>query len=167
VNLAPDRSVWFGAALTGNRVGMRVKQLYANEGLRTFVVVMAKGDEAFDQLGAFASENAITAAGLTAVGAARDVALGYFDPEIDDYRTTTFSEQLEVLSLVGDIASKDGKPVVHAHITLGRQDSSVIGGHLQRLTVWPTLEVVVTETPAHLAKTIDPETGLALIDLSD
>lgn len=69
--------------------------------------------------------------------------------------------------LVGDIASKDGEPAVHAHITLGREESSTIGGHLQRLTVWPTFEVVVTETPAHLAKTTDPGTGLALIDLSD
>ncbi len=146
---------------------MRVKQVYDNQGLRTFVVVMAKGDEAFGQLVAFASDNSITAAGLTAVGAAREVTLGYFDPEINDYRSTTFSEQLEVLSLVGDIASKDGDPAVHAHITLGRKDSSTIGGHLQRLTVWPTLEVVVTETPAHLAKTVDPETGLALIDISD
>lgn len=146
---------------------MRAKQVYENEGLRTFVVVMAKGDEAFSELGTFASENSLTAAGLTAVGGTREVTLGYFDPEINDYRSTTFSEQLEVLSLVGDIASKDGRPAVHAHLTLGREDSSTIGGHLQRLTVWPTLEVVVTETPAHLAKTVDPETGLALIDLND
>lgn len=146
---------------------MRAKQVYDNQGLRTFVVVMAKGDEAFGELGAFASENSITAAGLTGVGAAREVALGYFDPEINDYRSTTFSEQLEVLSLVGDVASKDGEPAVHAHITLGRQDSSTIGGHLQSLSVWPTLEVVVTETPAHLAKKVDPETGLALIDIGD
>lgn len=124
------------------------------------------GDEAFEQLVAFAGEHRVSAAGLTAVGAARAVTLGYFDPEINDYRSTEFTEQLEVLSLVGDIALKDGEPAVHAHLTLGRKDSSTIGGHLQSLTVWPTLEVVVTETPGHLAKKVDPETGLALIDLS-
>lgn len=145
---------------------MRAKQVYDNDGLRTFVVVMDKDDEAFGQLAAFAAEHRITAAGLTAVGAARAVTLGYFDPEISDYRSTEFTGQFEVLSLVGDIALKDGEPAVHAHITLGRKDSSTIGGHLQSLTVWPTLEVVVNETPAHLAKKVDPETGLALIDLS-
>lgn len=145
---------------------MRAKQVYENDGLRTFVVVMAKEDEAFGQLTAFAREHRVTAAGLTAVGAAKAVTLGYFDPEISDYRSTEFTEQMEVLSLIGDIALKDGEPAVHAHVTLGRKDSSTIGGHLQSLTVWPTLEVVVTETPAHLAKSIDPETGLALIDLS-
>jgi uncharacterized protein len=145
---------------------MRVRQVYENDGLRTFVVVMDKGDEAFEQLVAFAGEHRVSAAGLTAVGAARAVTLDYFDPEINDYRSTEFTEQLEVLSLVGDIALKDGEPAVHAHLTLGRKDSSTIGGHLQSLTVWPTLEVVVTETPGHLAKKVDPETGLALIDLS-
>lgn len=154
------------ARLSGQYVGMKAKQVYDNGGLRTFVVVMDKDDEAFGQLGAFAAEHQVSAASLTAVGAARAVTLGYFDPEISDYRSTEFTEQVEVLSLVGDIALKDGKPAVHAHITLGRKDSSTIGGHLQSLTVWPTLEVVVTELPAHLAKKIDPETGLALIDLS-
>jgi hypothetical protein len=33
--------------------------------------------------------------------------------------------------------------------------------------VRPTLEVVVTETPAHLRKRVDAETGLALIDLGE
>lgn len=146
---------------------MKVKQVYESDGLRTFVVVMDKEDEAFGRLTAFAAEHRVSAAGLTAVGAARAVTLGYFDPEISDYRSNEFTEQFEVLSLVGDIALKDDQPAVHAHITLGRSDNSTIGGHLQSLTVWPTLEVVVTETPTRLAKKIDPETGLALVDLSD
>lgn len=139
--------------------------MYDDQGLRTFVVVMDKDDEAFGALTDFAGQHHIGGAGLTAVGAARAVTLGYFDPEVSDYRSTEFTEQLEVLALVGDIALKDGGPAVHAHVTLGRRDSSAIGGHLQALRVWPTLEVVVTETPAHLRKKVDPETGLALVDL--
>jgi hypothetical protein len=30
-------------------------------------------------------------------------------------------EQLEVLSLIGDVALNDGKPVVHAHLIVGRK----------------------------------------------
>jgi predicted DNA-binding protein with PD1-like motif len=149
----------------GHTPGVRTKLVNEDGGLRTFVVVMDKGDDAAGQLGAFARDNDLTGAGLTAVGAARAATLGYFDPELMDYRSTEFSEQLEVLALVGDIAVKDGQPALHAHVVLGRKDSTTIGGHLQRLEVWPTLEVVVTETPAHLRKRVDPETGLALIDL--
>jgi predicted DNA-binding protein with PD1-like motif len=144
---------------------MRSKLLNDDGGLRTFVVVMDKGDEAAGQLAVFARENAVTGAGLTGVGAARAVTLGYFDPDEMDYRSTELTEQLEVLSLAGDVAEKDGEPALHAHVVLGRKDSSTVGGHVQRLEVWPTLEVVVTETPVHLRKHVDPKTGLALIDL--
>jgi len=136
-----------------------------NDALRTFVLVMDKDDEAFEQISGFARDHDVTGASLTAVGAAKAATLGYFDPEITDYRLTDFDEQMEVLSLVGDIAAKDGSPALHAHLVLGRKDSSAIGGHLKKLVVWPTLEVVLTETPAELRKTVDPETGLALIDL--
>ncbi len=54
---------------------------------------------------------------------------------------------------------------MHAHAVLGRADGSTVGGHLLEGEVWPTLEVVVSEAPATLRKRVDPETGLALIDL--
>jgi predicted DNA-binding protein with PD1-like motif len=144
---------------------VKTKLVNDNGGLRTFVLVLDKDDEAVEQITAFAKENDVTGAGLTAVGAAKAVTLGYFDPEITDYRFTDVSEQLEVISLVGDIALKDDAPTLHAHLVLGRKDSSAIGGHLKKLVVWPTLEVVLTEAPAALRKRVDPETGLALIDL--
>lgn len=144
---------------------MQSRLLARNDGLRTYVLVMDKDDEAFEAISAFARDHDLTAASLTAVGAAKAATLGYFDPEKRDYQLTDFEEQMEVLSLVGDIATKDGAPALHAHLVLGRKDSSAIGGHLKKLVVWPTLEVVVTETPAVLRKSVDPETGLALIDL--
>ena len=38
-----------------------------------------------------------------------------------------------------------------------------MGGHLLEAHVRPTLEVVLTESPRHLRKRKDPESGLALI----
>ena len=69
----------------------------------------------------------------------------------------------EVLSLVGELAMKDDEPKVHAHVVVGRSDGSTRGGHLLGGHVRPTLEVILTESPAHLRKEIDEETGLALI----
>jgi uncharacterized protein len=71
-----------------------------------------------------------------------------------------------VASLNGDIAEgPDGKPLLHIHTVLGRADGSAIAGHLARAEVRPTLEVVLTETPAHLRRRKDGETGLPLIAL--
>lgn len=146
---------------------MQSMTLAEERGLRTFLLVMDKGDEAFERIGGFAADHSVTAASLTAIGAVREATLGYFDAEIADYRSTHFAEQMELASFIGDIADKDGTPALHAHVVLGRRDSSAIAGHLQRMIVYPTMEVVLTETPAHLRKRIDPETGLALISSPD
>jgi predicted DNA-binding protein with PD1-like motif len=74
-------------------------------------------------------------------------------------------EQVEVVSLVGDIALEDGVPRVHAHIVLAKRDGTTAGGHFIEGYVRPTLEIVVEESPVHLQKQYDPESGLALIRL--
>jgi predicted DNA-binding protein with PD1-like motif len=146
---------------------MKSRLLHETDGLRTFAVVLDKDDEVTEELARFAREHDVTGAGLTAVGACREATLGYFDPAAKSYQDIPVGEQVEVLSLVGDIARKDGNPALHAHAVLGRRDGSTVGGHVQRATVWPTLEVIVTESPVHLRKRVDEETGLALIALGE
>lgn len=144
---------------------MKCKLLHEVDGLRTLAVVMDKGDEAADELSRFARAEGVTGASLTAVGGCREATLGYFDPESMSYRDIPVTAQAEILSLVGDIALSDDEPVVHAHAVLGLRDGSTVGGHLLSALVWPTLEVIVTESPAHLRKRVDTATGLALIAL--
>jgi predicted DNA-binding protein with PD1-like motif len=146
---------------------MRSKLVHEVDGLRTFVVVMDKGDDAAEELLRFAREHEVSGGGLTAVGACREATLAYFDRETMSYQDIPVTEQAEVLSLVGDVAVKDGEPAVHAHAVMGLRDGSTVGGHLRRAVVWPTLEVVVTESPVHLRKRLDAETGLALIALDE
>jgi uncharacterized protein len=134
---------------------------------RTFVLVFDAGDEAKAGLTSFAQENDVSAAQITAVGAFSRATLGYFDRKQKDYRRIQVNEQVEVLSLIGDVALKpDGGPEVHAHVVLGRADGSTVGGHLLEAQVWPTLEVIVTDSPRHLRKTYNPDVGLALINLN-
>ena len=79
----------------------------------------------------FAQREKLTAAHFTAIGALQDVTLGYFDWEKKDYERIPVREQVEVLSLIGDVAmDESGKPKVHAHIVVGRSDGTTRGGHL-------------------------------------
>jgi uncharacterized protein len=73
------------------------------------------------------------------------------------------NQQVEALSLVGDVALKDGEPQVHARVVVGRADGTAYGGHVLEARAWPTPEVVLTEAPAHLHRELDEETGLSLI----
>src|SRR5438132_10366439 len=131
----------------------------------TYAVVLAHGDEAIGALQQFVREQQIDAAALTAIGAFERAVIGYFDWDRKDYKRIPVDEQVEVLSLLGDVAEADGKPALHVHVVLGRSDGSVVGGHLLEGQVRPTLEVILTRPPAHLRKKKDPETGLALIAL--
>jgi uncharacterized protein len=131
----------------------------------TYVVVCDPGDEAFSSLVEFARGEKLAAAQITAVGAFQRAAVGWFDPATKQYRRIAIDEQCELLSLVGDIAEGEDGPSVHAHVVLGLSDGTTRGGHLLEAWVYPTLEAVVTETPAHLRKVLRPEIGIALIDL--
>ena len=146
---------------------MHATQLFDDHGLRTYLLVMEKGDEAFSEITEFAKTNDIDAATLTAIGACTSATLAFFDPDKGDYVSKRFIEQMEIASLIGDIADDDGKPALHAHIVLGRRDYSALAGHLEEIHVFPTMEVVLTETPAHLRKRLDKSTGLTLISPKD
>jgi predicted DNA-binding protein with PD1-like motif len=132
---------------------------------RTFAVVFDSGDEFIADLTSLAKEKGLGGSHFTAIGAFSDVVLGYFDREKKEYRKIPVREQVEVLSLNGDIALKDGAPQLHAHVVVGKSDGTAHGGHILEAHVWPTLEVIVTESPKHLRRKTDDETGLALIDL--
>jgi predicted DNA-binding protein with PD1-like motif len=133
-------------------------------GPRTWALIFDKGDEPVAGLTAFAKAEKLGAAHFTAIGAFSEVTLGYFDRAKRDYKKIPLHEQVEVLSLIGDVALDKGEPKVHAHVVVGRADGEARGGHLLEAHVWPTLEVVLVESPRHLRKRHDPETGLALID---
>ena len=133
-------------------------------GMRTFVLVLATGDEPVKMLTSFAAEQRLGASHFTAIRAFSRAVVAYFDWSTKRYVDMAIDEQVEVLSLVGDITIEDGRPKLHAHAVLGKADATAHGGHLVEASVRPTLEIVVTELPRHLHRRFDRASGLALID---
>ncbi len=131
----------------------------------SWVLVFDKGDEFISTMQEFADDHDLDAAAFMAIGAFSDVVLQYFDPELMDYRKTIIAEQCEVLILSGNIAIDGDERKIHAHGVIGMSDTSTRGGHIGSAHVWPTLEVVIEKSPAHLQRRVDRQTGLALIDL--
>lgn len=143
---------------------MKSTLIREREGLRSFVVVLATGDEAMSTLAAFAKAQRLRGSHFTAIGAFSRVVVAYFDWTRKTYRHVRIDEQVEVLSLAGDIALDGAEPKVHAHVVVGKADATAHGGHLIEGVARPTLEVVLTEMPRHLHRRHDEESGLALID---
>jgi uncharacterized protein len=143
---------------------MHSKLLHESAGQRTFALILQSGEEVMGSLQTFANQQRIAAAQLTAIGAFSGAELAYFDWEQKDYHRVPVREQVEVASLVGDVAlSPEGRPSLHVHVVLGRRDGTALAGHLAQAMVRPTLEVIVNESPAHLRKVFDPQSRLALI----
>lgn len=128
---------------------------------------MDEGDEAFSGDSTFAREYDIGAASLTAIGASSSATLACSDPEKGGSVSRRFIEQMEIASLIGDIAAGDRKPALHAHVVLDRRDYSAIAGHLEEIRAFPTMEVVLTDPSVHLRKWLDTSTGLTLISPND
>jgi len=130
---------------------------------RTWAVVLETGDEANACLLDFAKAQNLSAAHFTAIGAFQRAVLGYFDWNTKSYKRNAVDAQVEVVALIGDVALDGAQPSLHMHAVLGQSDGHALGGHLLEGHVRPTLEVIVTETPAHLRRQRDPVSGLALI----
>lgn len=144
---------------------MKSRLAWEDDGERIYVLVLAAGEEAFATITKFAAETHLSGASLTAIGAFERATVGWFDLQAKTYKPIEVASQCEALSLLGDIATgDDGKPSVHIHAVLGLSDGTTRGGHFLKGIVRPTLEVIITETPAHLRRRKRPELGIALID---
>jgi predicted DNA-binding protein with PD1-like motif len=140
---------------------MQSKLIQERAGERTYALVFDPGEEAVAGLRAFAVEANLIGARFTAIGAFADAVLGFFDPDAKQYHRIPVREQVEVLSLIGNVAQHHGKPKVHAHAVVGKRDGTAHGGHLLEAHVRPTLEVIVVESPHQLRRETDEVTGLA------
>src|SRR5919198_3446242 len=103
---------------------MKSALLAERDGLRTFVVVMGTGDEALKTLRAFAAQQRLRGSQFTAVGAFSRAVVAYFDWNSKQYRNVSIDEQVEGLSLIGDVTVDANEPKLHAHVVLGKADAS-------------------------------------------
>src|SRR5437870_5390449 len=131
---------------------MKSKLLGDREG-KTFALIFDKWDEVTATLANFAKDHKLSASHFTGRGTFSDCTLGFFERERKDYKRIPINEQVEVVSLTGNIVlTKDGEYKLHAHVVVGKNDGRAYAGHLLEEHVWPTLEVILIESPEHLRR---------------
>ncbi len=157
--ISPARPVPVGKA-----PGMQVKLVKDSPEEKVYAVVFYKGDEALSGLTDFALKYGVGDAHFTGIGAVSSATLAWLDPANKIYHRISVPEQVEVLSLIGDVATFSGRPVVHMHAVLGHPDGTTTGGHVFELNVNPTLEVFVTVNSTPLKKRPDDASGMKVID---
>jgi len=151
---------------TGKAPGMRVRLLSENGGVKSYAIILAKGDEVMSGLTDFARQNKVASASFTAIGAFSHATVAWFDDARKEFRLIPIKQQVELVSMIGDIALVNDQPAVHTHVALASSDGTVRGGHVINAFVFPTLELFMTVYPTALHKQLDDATGLKLIDPS-
>jgi predicted DNA-binding protein with PD1-like motif len=148
--ISPSRPIPAGQA-----PGMQVKLVSDTAGEKVYAVIFRKGDEVLSGLTDFAIQYHVGAAHFTGIGAVSGATVGWLNLPKKMYHAIHVDQQVEVLSMIGDVALYNGKPVVHAHMVFGKSDGSTVGGHLWEAHVNPTLEVFVSVDPEPLRKKPD------------
>jgi uncharacterized protein len=102
---------------------------------------------------------------ISAAGGVRRAKLGYWNARTRKYEHSVFDEQVEVLVMQGNCSVQDGKPHLHLHAVLGREDFTTIGGHVVEAEVYPTLELWLRTEDSTVERVEDKATGLAVLGL--
>lgn len=134
---------------------------------RSLFLVFDRGDEVVETLRRFVREESIRGGRFAAIGALRQATVAYWNANAKVYEEIAVDEQVEVLSIIGDIAVDGGETKIHAHVVLGRRDGSTVGGHLLNGVVYPTLEMHLVDYREPLERVRDPETELSLIRIGE
>lgn len=97
---------------------------------RIFQGRVPKGEDLFRWLTQKVNELGIKAGMVSGIGAVTRATIGYYDQIKREYVIKSFEQPMEVLSLKGNVSVKDGTSFVHLHVVLGKEDFTVVGGHL-------------------------------------
>jgi predicted DNA-binding protein with PD1-like motif len=113
----------------------------------------------------FADDRRIDTGVVEGIGSVHHAVLGYFDRASKEYLRRTIEADCEIVSLLGNIALKEGKAFPHLHVTLGTRDFQAFAGHLFEGRVAATCELRVRALPGMVQRRKDETTGLWLLDV--
>jgi len=130
---------------------------------RLFMGRLPHGHDLIASIEGFCQEASIQTATFSLLGAVASFTIGAYDQKQQVYITTTEKGPFEIITCTGNLSLMDGKPFVHAHITLGDQEGKLAGGHLFSETIIYAGEICLQELAGKpLERAYDETTGLSL-----
>ena len=125
------------------------------------------GDDLSHKLSDFCLENKIKLGFVSIIGALQKASFSFYDQEEKKYSKSYVNEPVEILSCLGNVSVKEGKPFLHAHLSVADKNGNVFGGHLEEGTIIFACECALFELEGDiLERKYDQLTGLSLWDFS-
>ena len=132
---------------------------------KDYLINIDKDEKVVETLTRFCKEYGIKNAKLSGIGAVKKTEIGAYYLSKKEYIKREYSEILELLSLEGNIALKDGEPFIHAHVVLSDHNMQTLGGHLFETTVGVAGEFFLTQFDGNAYRELKPDIGLACMCL--
>lgn len=129
-----------------------------------YILRIDKGEEFIEALEGFARIEEIKSAYFSAIGAAENAELAYYNIHAREFSLKTFKEPLEILNITGNIAMKEERVIVHAHGILGDNEMRLFGGHINRLLISTVAEVYLAKFERVIQKVYSEEIGLNVME---
>ncbi len=129
-----------------------------------YVIKISRGEEIVEELINFCGEEEIDSAVFYGIGACSTAEIAFYNIDKKEYEPREINEEMEIVSLIGNIAMLDDEHIVHAHIVLSDREMKAFGGHLNRAVISGACEIFLTELD-RLSRRYDDDTGLNLLDI--
>jgi len=130
---------------------------------RIFIGRLPHGGDLINSIEEFCKKALVQMATFSVIGAVSSATIGAYDQKQQVYVTFKEEAPLEIVSCIGNVSLKDGKPFIHAHILLADEQGKTIGGHLFSETIIYAGEINLQElTGKPMERTYDSNTGLML-----
>lgn len=132
----------------------------------SFLVRLDPGDEILASLTLLCKKENISLAQVAGIGAAKKATIGAFDMASKRYFSSTFEGLYEIASLEGNITTKEGKPYLHLHITIGNEEKGEChSGHLNEAVIGVTAEIFVNCLHGTVNRIFNQEIGANIIEM--
>ena len=128
-----------------------------------YILLLSHGEKIVESVTDFCRKNSIAAAQFNAVGALKEVEIGFYNLSTKTYKWKKAEAELEIDNITGNVAAFEGEPFVHAHATVSDNEMHAFGGHLKEALVGASCEVFLMPLQGRIERKYDEKTGLKLM----
>lgn len=121
------------------------------------------GEEILTKIEEIAKKENIKLATINAIGAVDKAVIGIFIPEDKQYYSKEYKGDYEIVSLNGNITTKDNEVYIHTHIAIGDEKNQVFGGHLNEAYISVTGEVFINIIDGNVDRNLDESININLL----
>ncbi len=131
----------------------------------TFIIFVEQNEPIMETLTQFCIDKNIVNAQISGIGAIKNIEMGAYDLENKKYIRHNIAGLNELVSFQGNVLLKDGKPFIHAHLTISDHALNTRGGHLFEARVAAVGEFILRVINTSGRREMNANIGLAVMCL--